>query len=152
MLAGTVKEDLYLFPSGILVRLDWWECMPQSLSIIETRSWDLKLGLVSRIWLSWIKPVLRPEKNVYFQAAGWSCTWDLSSSHYINAGLQNGSLLVFDMHQTVGPVNSLKGLTRNPVHMADSLLHSSTLTSSVSSVLSASSICLSQWNFDGAEE
>ncbi|XP_050243207.1 uncharacterized protein LOC126691910 isoform X3 [Quercus robur] len=86
------------------------------------------------------------------QAAGWSCTWDFRSLHYINAGLQNGSLLVFDMRQTVGPVNSLNGLTRNPVHMADSILHSSTLTSSVSSVLSASSICLYQWNFDGAEE
>ncbi|XP_050243206.1 uncharacterized protein LOC126691910 isoform X2 [Quercus robur] len=85
-------------------------------------------------------------------AAGWSCTWDFRSLHYINAGLQNGSLLVFDMRQTVGPVNSLNGLTRNPVHMADSILHSSTLTSSVSSVLSASSICLYQWNFDGAEE
>ena len=25
---------------------------------------------------------------MYFQAAGWSCTWDLKSLHYINAGLQ----------------------------------------------------------------
>ena len=38
--------DIPQFPSGILVRLDWGKCTPQSLSIIETGSWDLKVGLV----------------------------------------------------------------------------------------------------------
>ncbi|XP_062166391.1 uncharacterized protein LOC133872796 isoform X2 [Alnus glutinosa] len=85
-------------------------------------------------------------------AAAWSCSWDLHSSHYIYAGLQNGSLLVFDMRQTVGPVYSLRGLTCNPVHTIHSLLQSSTLTSGVRSVLSASSIGLCRWIFGGAEE
>uniref|UniRef100_A0A2N9IJN9 RING-type E3 ubiquitin transferase n=1 Tax=Fagus sylvatica TaxID=28930 RepID=A0A2N9IJN9_FAGSY len=89
---------------------------------------------------------------MYFQAPAWSCSWDLNSSQYIYAGLQNGSLLVFDMRQTVGPVNSLRGLTGNPVHTVHSLLHSSTLASGVRSILSASSIGLCQWNFGGAEE
>jgi E3 ubiquitin-protein ligase RFWD3 len=56
------------------------------------------------------------------------------------------------MRQTVGPVNSLRGLTGNPVHTVHSLLHSSTLASGVRSILSASSIGLCQWNFGGAEE
>ncbi|KAK9985579.1 hypothetical protein SO802_030530 [Lithocarpus litseifolius] len=89
--------------------------------------------------------------SIYFQAAAWSCSWDLNSSHYIYAGLQNGSLLVFNMHQTDGPVISLKGRSYHPVRTVHSLLHSSTLTSGVRSVLSASSIGLSRWNFDGSE-
>ncbi|KAE8099676.1 hypothetical protein FH972_017634 [Carpinus fangiana] len=85
-------------------------------------------------------------------AAAWSCSWDLYNSHYIYAGLQNGSLLVFDMRQTGWPVYSLRGMTCNPVHTIHSLLHGSTLTSGVGSVLSASSIGLCQWIFGGAEE
>ncbi|KAJ4844171.1 hypothetical protein Tsubulata_042095 [Turnera subulata] len=37
-------------------------------------------------------------------APAWTCSWDLSSSHYLCAGLQNGSLLLFDMRQTIRPV------------------------------------------------
>ncbi|XP_062117358.1 uncharacterized protein LOC133831167 isoform X2 [Humulus lupulus] len=85
-------------------------------------------------------------------AAAWTCSWDLNSSCYMYAGLQNGSVLMFDMRQTMGPVKFLKGLTSNPVHTVHSLLHKSTLPSGARSVLSASSAGLCQWNFEGADE
>ncbi|XP_060967711.1 uncharacterized protein LOC133035658 isoform X1 [Cannabis sativa] len=85
-------------------------------------------------------------------AAAWTCSWDLNSPCYMYAGLQNGSVLMFDMRQTMGPVKFLKGLTSNPVHTVHSLLHKSTLPSGARSVLSASSAGLCQWNFEGADE
>ncbi|POO01753.1 Zinc finger, RING/FYVE/PHD-type domain containing protein [Trema orientale] len=84
--------------------------------------------------------------------SAWTCSWDLNSSNYMYAGLQNGSVLMFDMRQTKGPVKYLKGLTTNPVHTVHSLLHKSTLPSGVRSVLSASSAGLFQWNFEGVDE
>ena len=66
--------------------------------------------------------------------------------------LQDGSVLMFDMRQTTGPVKFLKGLTSSRVHTIHSLLHKSTLASGARSVLSASSAGLCQWNFEGADE
>ncbi|KAG4916368.1 hypothetical protein JHK87_053925 [Glycine soja] len=81
----------------------------------------------------------------------WSCSWDLNNSHYIYAGLQNGCVLVFDMCQTAGPMKSLVGLTRNPVHTVHSLSQTSSLSSGVKTILSASAIDLCQWNIDSEE-
>ncbi|CAK7343198.1 unnamed protein product [Dovyalis caffra] len=66
--------------------------------------------------------------------------------------LSNGSLLVFDMRRTAGPVESRLGLTTNPIHTVHSLKHISTLPSGVKAVVSASSIGMCQWNFGGEEE
>ncbi|KAG5556834.1 hypothetical protein RHGRI_007178 [Rhododendron griersonianum] len=86
-------------------------------------------------------------------AAAWSCSWDLNSSHYVYTGLQvNGMLLVFDMRQTLKPVESVVGLTSNPIHTMYSLLPDSTLPSGVRSLLTASSGGLCQWNFGAIEE
>uniref|UniRef100_A0A6N2K6I9 RING-type E3 ubiquitin transferase n=1 Tax=Salix viminalis TaxID=40686 RepID=A0A6N2K6I9_SALVM len=85
-------------------------------------------------------------------AAAWSCSWDLNCSHYVYAGLQNGSLLVFDMRMTGSPVESRLGHTNNPIHTVQSLQHISTLPSGVKTVVSASSIGMCQWNFGGEEE
>ncbi|PPR92466.1 hypothetical protein GOBAR_AA28203 [Gossypium barbadense] len=84
-------------------------------------------------------------------APAWSCSWDLNGSHQIYAGLQNGSLVVFDMRQTARPLEFVNGLTSNPVHTIYSL-HNSTLPSGVTAVLSASSAGIFQWNFVGSEE
>ncbi|KAF7818657.1 E3 ubiquitin-protein ligase RFWD3 isoform X1 [Senna tora] len=89
--------------------------------------------------------------NYDLQVPAWSCSWDLNSSHYVYAGLQNGSVLVFDMRHTAGPIKSLNGLTRNPVHTVQSLVQDSSIPSGVGSILSASAIGLCQWNI-GAEE
>ncbi|GFS45728.1 transducin/WD40 repeat-like superfamily protein [Actinidia rufa] len=85
-------------------------------------------------------------------AAAWSCSWDLSSSHYVYTGLQNGKLLVFDMRQTLRPVELFDGLTCNPIHTVLSLLPDLTLPSGVRSLLTASSVGLCHWNFGGNEE
>ncbi|KAI8563273.1 hypothetical protein RHMOL_Rhmol03G0100100 [Rhododendron molle] len=85
-------------------------------------------------------------------AAAWSCSWDLNSSHYVYTGLQNGMLLVFDMRQTLKPVESVVGLTPNPIHTMYSLLPDSTLPPGVRSLLTASSGGLCQWNFGAIEE
>ncbi|KAL8040368.1 hypothetical protein ABFX02_10G093600 [Erythranthe guttata] len=85
-------------------------------------------------------------------AAGWSCAWDICSPHYIYAGLQNGTVLQFDMRQTRTHVESLSGLTCNPIHTLHSLSSDSSSTSGVRSVLTASSLGLCQWNFGGSEE
>ncbi|KAM2467592.1 hypothetical protein FF1_009357 [Malus domestica] len=85
-------------------------------------------------------------------AAAWTCSWDLNNPYYAYAGLQNGSLWVFDMRQTAGPVESRRGLSNNPIHTVHSLSHNSALPSGARSVLSASSIGLCLWNFGCAEE
>ncbi|XP_022767275.1 E3 ubiquitin-protein ligase RFWD3 isoform X1 [Durio zibethinus] len=84
-------------------------------------------------------------------AAAWSCSWDLNNSHQIYAGLQNGSLLVFDLRQTARPMESVNGLTSNPVHTIHSL-HNSIAPSRVTAILSASSVGICQWSFGGSEE
>ncbi|XP_057984270.1 uncharacterized protein LOC131168670 isoform X3 [Malania oleifera] len=84
-------------------------------------------------------------------AAAWSCAWDYNSSHHVYAGLQNGMLLVFDMRQTAGPVESMSGLTCNPVHTIHSLLDDTNLAAGVRTLLSASSVGLCQWSFGNAE-
>ncbi|KAG5016887.1 hypothetical protein JHK82_022531 [Glycine max] len=56
--------------------------------------------------------------------------------------LQNGSVLVFDMWQTVGPMKSLVGLTSNPVHTVHALAQTSSLSSGVKTILSASVVGL----------
>lgn len=65
--------------------------------------------------------------------------------------LQSGSVLVFDIRQTAGPMKSLVGLTSNPVHTVHSLAQTSSLPSGVKTVLSASAIGLCQWNIDSEE-
>ncbi|KAH1053150.1 hypothetical protein GYH30_022446 [Glycine max] len=79
---------------------------------------------------------------IVFQVPKWSCSWDLNNSHYIYVGLQNGSVLVFDMWQTVGPMKSLVGLTSNPVHTVHALAQTSSLSSGVKTILSASVVGL----------
>lgn len=66
--------------------------------------------------------------------------------------MQNGMLLVFDMRQTLKPVESVVGLTSNPIHTMYSLLPDSTLPSGVRSLLTASSGGLCQWNFGAIEK
>ncbi|CAK9165614.1 unnamed protein product [Ilex paraguariensis] len=85
-------------------------------------------------------------------AAAWSCSWDSSGSQYIYAGLQNGMLLEFDMRQTDRPVESMTGLTDNPIHTLQSLSPHGTIHSGIRTLLTASSVGLCQWNFGGAEE
>uniref|UniRef100_A0A0R0KUV1 RING-type E3 ubiquitin transferase n=1 Tax=Glycine max TaxID=3847 RepID=A0A0R0KUV1_SOYBN len=89
--------------------------------------------------------------NYDLQVPAWSCSWDLNNSHYIYAGLQNGSVLVFDMRQTAGPMKSLVGLTSNPVHTVHALAQTSSLSSGVKTILSASAVGLCQWNIDSEE-
>ncbi|KAG6771849.1 hypothetical protein POTOM_023241 [Populus tomentosa] len=90
--------------------------------------------------------------HVLTKAAAWSCSWDLNCSHYVYAGLQNGSLLVFDMRITGSPVESRLGHTTDPIHTVQSLQHISTLPSGVKTVVSASSVGMCQWNFGCEEE
>ncbi|KAH1137514.1 hypothetical protein GYH30_027493 [Glycine max] len=86
-----------------------------------------------------------------FKVPAWSCSWDLNNSHYIYAGLQNGSVLVFDMRKTAGPMKSLVGFTSNPVHTVHALAQTSSLSSGVKTILSASVVGLCQWNIDSEE-
>ncbi|CAI8614656.1 unnamed protein product [Vicia faba] len=92
-----------------------------------------------------------PVLNYNLQVPAWSCSWDRNSTHYIYAGLQNGSVLVFDMRQTAGPLKYLAGLTSNPVHSLQSLAQTSSLPSGARSILSASAIGPCQWNIDSEE-
>ncbi|XP_028059658.1 uncharacterized protein LOC114263347 [Camellia sinensis] len=81
----------------------------------------------------------------------WSCSWDPNSSHYMYAGLQNGMLLVFDMRQTVHPVQSINGLSSRPIHTIHSFEHKPTLCHGAS-LLTASAIGPCVWNTSGAKE
>ncbi|KZV26032.1 hypothetical protein F511_13910 [Dorcoceras hygrometricum] len=84
--------------------------------------------------------------------AAWSCSWDVCSQHYVYAGLQNGTVLQFDMRHTLRHVESLTGFTGNPVHTVRSLSPDPSLSSGVRSVLSASSLGLCHWNFGSHED
>ncbi|KAK3036370.1 hypothetical protein RJ639_032139 [Escallonia herrerae] len=85
-------------------------------------------------------------------AAAWSCSWDISSLHYVYTGLQNGMVLAFDMRQTRRPVESVAGLTCNPIHTLHSLSPDPTVPSGVRTILSASSVGLCEWNFGVSEQ
>ncbi|KAA8518707.1 hypothetical protein F0562_016519 [Nyssa sinensis] len=123
-------KDLRVSPHGRLTLLAF---LGKKLSVLSTES--------NNIILSYDLP-----------AAAWSCSWDLNSSHYLYAGLQNGMLLVFDMRQTTRPVESLIGLTGNLIHTIHSLSPDLTVRSGVRTLLTASSVGLCEWNFGGIEE
>ncbi|KHN09533.1 hypothetical protein glysoja_016632 [Glycine soja] len=55
------------------------------------------------------------------------------------------------MRQTAGPMKSLVGLTSNPVHTVHALAQTSSLSSGVKTILSASAVGLCQWNLDSEE-
>ncbi|KAL2487336.1 Transducin/WD40 repeat-like superfamily protein [Abeliophyllum distichum] len=90
--------------------------------------------------------------NYDLPAAAWSCSWDLSNSYYTYAGLQNGMLVQFDMRQTMRPVESMTGLTGNPIHTVHSLSADSSVGSGIKRVLTASSAGLCYWDFGRSEE
>ncbi|XP_027351606.1 E3 ubiquitin-protein ligase RFWD3 isoform X2 [Abrus precatorius] len=117
---------------------------PSNSGLALYASFGKKLSVVS---LDSSNPVI----NYDLQDPAWSCSWDLNSSHYIYAGLQNGSVLVFDMRQTAGPMKCLVGLTNNPVHTVQSLAQTSGFPSGVKTILSASAIGICQWNVDSEE-
>lgn len=75
----------------------------------------------------------------------------ISHTDYSLFFLQNGSVLVLDLRRTAEPIESLNGLTSNPVHTVQSLAQDSSLPSGSGTILSASAIGLCQWNI-GAEE
>lgn len=74
--------------------------------------------------------------------AAWSCSWDMNNSHHLYAGLQNGSLMAFDMRQTARPIESVTGLTSNVIHTIHSL---------PTAVISASSGGIFHWSFAAGE-
>ncbi|KAG9152941.1 hypothetical protein Leryth_012551 [Lithospermum erythrorhizon] len=123
-------KDLQLSPYSRLVLL---ASLGKTLSVISTESNNA---------------ILRYD----LPAAAWSCSWDYKNSHSIYAGLQNGMVLQFDMRQTSRPVQSMAGLTENPIHTLHSLSADLALGSGIKSVLSASSVGLCQWNFGGSKE
>ncbi|KAF9680235.1 hypothetical protein SADUNF_Sadunf06G0100200 [Salix dunnii] len=137
------SEDIFLSPSTKIIKD--LHISPTNGKLALFASLGKKLSVLSmesnNVILSYDLP-----------AAAWSCSWDLNCSHYVYAGLQNGSLLVFDMRMTGNPVESRLGHTNNPIHTVQSLQHISTLPSGVKTVVSASSIGMCQWNFGGEEE
>uniref|UniRef100_A0ACD5WQP9 Uncharacterized protein n=1 Tax=Avena sativa TaxID=4498 RepID=A0ACD5WQP9_AVESA len=58
-------------------------------------------------------------------APGWSCSADNSGSHHIYAGLQNGTVLVFDTRQPSRRLHSMAGLSTHLVHTLHSVTDSS---------------------------
>ncbi|CAL5343310.1 unnamed protein product [Camellia sinensis] len=122
-------KDLHVSPCGRLVLL---ASMGKKLSIIS-------MGC-NKVVISYSLP-----------GPAWSCSWDPNSSHYMYAGLQNGMLLVFDMRQTVHPVQSINGLSSRPIHTIHSFEHKPTLCHGAS-LLTASAIGPCVWNTSGAKE
>ncbi|KAF2295623.1 hypothetical protein GH714_033335 [Hevea brasiliensis] len=81
----------------------------------------------------------------------WSCAWDLNSPHSIYAGLQNGMLLVFDMRHTINPLQSIVGLTAQPIHTIHSLVHNPILGHDAQKLLTASSLGPCVWSTSSGE-
>lgn len=86
-------------------------------------------------------------------APAWSCSWDLNNPHHVFAGLQNGMLTMFDLRQTMRPLECINGLSSHPVHTLHSLVHNGVQSSASSStVLTASSVGPCLWNIGSARE
>ncbi|XP_058082108.1 uncharacterized protein LOC131230285 isoform X2 [Magnolia sinica] len=81
----------------------------------------------------------------------WSCSWDFNSPYHVYAGLQNGMLMVFDLRQTAGPMESTSGLTTHPIHTIHSISHDRlhSPSSVVRTLLTASSIGPCEWDIGG---
>ncbi|XP_041998342.1 E3 ubiquitin-protein ligase RFWD3-like [Salvia splendens] len=131
-LAETTKavKDLKVSPHGGLVLL---ASLGKKLSVLSTQS--------NNTVITYDLP-----------ASAWSCSWDICNSHYLYAGLQNGTVLQFDMRQTAKHVGSLTGLSDKLVHTMHSLQSDSSCGSGGRSILTASALGLCQLNFGGSEE
>ncbi|KAG8651106.1 E3 ubiquitin-protein ligase RFWD3 isoform X3 [Manihot esculenta] len=81
----------------------------------------------------------------------WSCAWDLNVPHYIYAGLQNGTILVFDTRLTRHPLQSIGGLTVQSIHTIHSLVHNPTLGHDAQKLLAASSLGPCVWSAGSGE-
>ncbi|KAG0557278.1 hypothetical protein KC19_11G116300 [Ceratodon purpureus] len=46
----------------------------------------------------------------------WACAWDPCDPNRLYTGLQNGTLLTFDMRQTSSPLDTLKSPSSTPIH------------------------------------
>ncbi|KAH9554388.1 hypothetical protein CY35_08G061300 [Sphagnum magellanicum] len=90
------------------------------------------------------------------QSPSWSCAWDPCDPNQVYSGLQNGSLLVFDMRQTGAPIATLKGPSCNPIHTLQHVPEHSRLAEQGESVketsglLSASCSSLCFWSDIGS--
>ncbi|GKV46292.1 hypothetical protein SLEP1_g53284 [Rubroshorea leprosula] len=136
------REDIFLPPGTKAIRdlrispfnssLALYASMGKKLAVLSTQS--------NNVVLAYDLP-----------AAAWSCSWDINNSHHIYAGLQNGSLLAFDMRQTAMPMESMNGLTSNVIHTICSL-NNTTLPLGCGAIISASSAGLCHWSFGGARE
>ncbi|KAK4578692.1 hypothetical protein RGQ29_028686 [Quercus rubra] len=82
----------------------------------------------------------------------WSCSWDSNNPSYIYAGLQNGTLLTFDMRRTRNPLQCMVGLTSRPIHTIYSLVNNPAFGQGARKLLTASSIGPCVWNTDCARE
>ncbi|KAL0927191.1 hypothetical protein M5K25_001354 [Dendrobium thyrsiflorum] len=78
----------------------------------------------------------------------WSCSGDVNEPYHIYAGLQNGMLLMFDVRQTAGCLESIEGLSRFPIHSICSLEQNHCSRK----VLTASSIGPCLWDVGGSGE
>nr|XP_043631206.1 E3 ubiquitin-protein ligase RFWD3-like isoform X2 [Erigeron canadensis] len=85
-------------------------------------------------------------------APAWSCSWDIDSSYHVYTGLQNGTVLAFDIRQTRIPLESRTGLSGNPVHTVISVAPGPSLPSGTKALLTASQIGICEWNFGSGEE
>ncbi|GJN30032.1 hypothetical protein PR202_gb18306 [Eleusine coracana subsp. coracana] len=86
-------------------------------------------------------------EHVLTKAPSWSCSADVSGSHHIYAGLQNGMLLTFDIRKSARPLHSMVGLSMHPIHT----LHSVMDSNGSRKVLSASGLGPCMWDVDGNE-
>ncbi|XP_024361431.1 uncharacterized protein [Physcomitrium patens] len=80
----------------------------------------------------------------------WACAWDPCDPNRVYTGLQNGTLLTFDMRQTSSPLYTLEGLSSTPIHTLQYVPESRTITDESGTgggrgLLSASSSSLLFW-------
>ncbi|XP_071711210.1 uncharacterized protein [Rutidosis leptorrhynchoides] len=82
----------------------------------------------------------------------WSCAWDINNPNYMYAGLQNGMLLVYDMRNTVHPVQSVSGLDSSPMHTIHPFEHDTSRSQTMTQLLTAAFTGPCSWNINSAME
>jgi len=92
------------------------KCSPRPDGLVLTASMDRRLRIVSTASNAVVQ-------SYALNSAGWACCWDASNPHRVLAGLQDGTVAIFDMRHGQAPWLTMPALgeRRLAVHSLDTM-------------------------------
>ncbi|RUS21578.1 WD40-repeat-containing domain protein [Endogone sp. FLAS-F59071] len=116
------------------------QCSPTGSGLILTTSLDKTLKLTSTVGSNSIV------QSFELDSPGWSCSWKDDDTNYMFCGLANGTVLMFDIRSTKGPVARLQ-YGRKPIHSMTYIAQSN--EARVSGLIAGSFDYVFLWNAAG---